>query len=682
MRTFVVSLAVLLGACASQSGAVKDLATIAELEDRRAPGNLAQLATTSDDGAVRSRAMLALGRLQEPSSAGVIVQGLADSDSRVRLEAAFAAGLLGQSWVRLPEDAKTRLTNGLLERDGVETDAAARQAILEAMGRVATPALVERLVDRLAATPPEAARASLALGTAQLSKAALPERAFGALSALTATAQPDEVRFGAVSALTISKNVAARPALSAALEDASPDVRALAAKGLGDIGNDEDVTVLRNHLDDADYRVAVEAARALAKASLRCKPTACAALSALGDLNGRVQQLARGDVAAGGQPLLALTQSELPLEGKALLTALRSQLAGVKAPDDRTRRDLANLDCRFAYALDRLSGSMTETTTCGGGLVEEARRSQLGLQALIDSKSRPDAEKLAPQVLSYADARDARVNTAAVELLGNLDTPASREKLRSLLGSEDLILASAAASSLAHLDDKTQIPAIRQLVQRAGSSVDVAAQVADALAILDAKEAVPDLRLWLRSPQHAVRTAAADAITKLEGAPLFAQNVEYPESNLSRLPLLQRGTKLSVSTAKGFFEISLYTDDAPLTSANIAALAKRGFFRNLTFHRVVPDFVAQGGDPRGDGNGGPGYTIRCEINHRTYKRYTVGMALSGRDTGGSQFFVTTSPQPRLDSRYTPFGEVTSGQEVIDRLLEGDGIDDVRVIEPR
>src|SRR5207344_2065807 len=97
--------------------------------------------------AVRSRAFLALGRLQEPSSAAVIVEGLADRDSRVRLEAAFAAGLLGQSWVPLTEDAKTRLTNALLAREGVETDAATRQAILEAMGRIATQALVERLVD-------------------------------------------------------------------------------------------------------------------------------------------------------------------------------------------------------------------------------------------------------------------------------------------------------------------------------------------------------------------------------------------------------------------------------------------------------------------------------------------------------------------------------------------------------
>jgi cyclophilin family peptidyl-prolyl cis-trans isomerase len=268
-----------------------------------------------------------------------------------------------------------------------------------------------------------------------------------------------------------------------------------------------------------------------------------------------------------------------------------------------------------------------------------------------------------------------------VELLGLLNAPASLEKLRALLSSDDLIIAVAAASSLAHLDDKAAIPSIRQLMGRVAGLADVAPPVAEALAILDAKEALPDLREWLGSPDFAVRTAAADAITRLEGAPLFAKNVEFSESSVSHLPLLAKGARLAVTTPKGAFEISLFTDDAPITAANLAALAKRGYFRNLTFHRVVPDFVVQGGDPRGDGNGGPGYTIRCEVNHHTYKRYVVGMALSGRDTGGSQFFVTTSAQPHLDARYTAFGEVTSGQGVIDQLLEGDEITGLRVIEP-
>jgi cyclophilin family peptidyl-prolyl cis-trans isomerase len=126
--------------------------------------------------------------------------------------------------------------------------------------------------------------------------------------------------------------------------------------------------------------------------------------------------------------------------------------------------------------------------------------------------------------------------------------------------------------------------------------------------------------------------------------------------------------------------VRLDADEAPLTSGNLYALASKGYFNGVTFHRVVPNFVAQGGDPRGDGEGGPGYSIRCEMTRRPYRRGTVGMALSGKDTGGSQFFFTHAPQPHLDGRYTAFGEVVSGLDVVDALLEGDIIREVRAVQ--
>jgi cyclophilin family peptidyl-prolyl cis-trans isomerase len=100
-------------------------------------------------------------------------------------------------------------------------------------------------------------------------------------------------------------------------------------------------------------------------------------------------------------------------------------------------------------------------------------------------------------------------------------------------------------------------------------------------------------------------------------------------------------------------------------------LVRSGFYDGLTFHRVVPGFVSQGGDPRGDGAGGPGYLIPCEVNSRRYHAGVMGMALSGLDTGGSQFFFTHTPQPHLDGRYTAFGEIVEGLEVAAGLIEGD-----------
>jgi cyclophilin family peptidyl-prolyl cis-trans isomerase len=110
-----------------------------------------------------------------------------------------------------------------------------------------------------------------------------------------------------------------------------------------------------------------------------------------------------------------------------------------------------------------------------------------------------------------------------------------------------------------------------------------------------------------------------------------------------------------------------------MTVDNFVTLARSGYFDGQLFHRVVPNFVVQGGDPRGDGNGGPGHAIRDEMNQHRYLRGTLGMALSGPNTGGSQFFVTHAPQPHLDGGYTVFGQLLEGGDVLDRIVQGDRI---------
>ena len=132
-------------------------------------------------------------------------------------------------------------------------------------------------------------------------------------------------------------------------------------------------------------------------------------------------------------------------------------------------------------------------------------------------------------------------------------------------------------------------------------------------------------------------------------------------------------TTVFIDTDRGSIEIELAVLDAPLTADNFIALARKGFFNGLGIHRVVPNFVVQDGDPRGDGEGGPGYTIRDELNQRPYLRGAVGMALDWKDTGGSQFFITHSPQPHLDAKYTVFGRVVSGADVVDKIQQWDVI---------
>ena len=137
--------------------------------------------------------------------------------------------------------------------------------------------------------------------------------------------------------------------------------------------------------------------------------------------------------------------------------------------------------------------------------------------------------------------------------------------------------------------------------------------------------------------------------------------------------LAGRPLTATLATSRGPVTIRFYASDAPLTVANFVGLARRGYFDGSAFHRVVPNFVAQDGDPRGDGSGGPGYAIRDELNRRWYDRGAVGMALSGPDTGGSQFFLTHSPQPHLDGHYTVFGHVTAGFAALDSIVQGDRI---------
>ena len=136
--------------------------------------------------------------------------------------------------------------------------------------------------------------------------------------------------------------------------------------------------------------------------------------------------------------------------------------------------------------------------------------------------------------------------------------------------------------------------------------------------------------------------------------------------------------KAIIETDKGNIELTLFENEAPNTVANFEKLANTGFYNGLTFHRVIPDFVIQGGCPKGNGTGGPGYTIKCEINPHKHGTGALSMAHAGKDTGGSQFFITHSPQPHLDGVHTVFGKVVKGMELVNAIEPGDVMNKVTV----
>jgi cyclophilin family peptidyl-prolyl cis-trans isomerase/HEAT repeat protein len=183
----------------------------------------------------------------------------------------------------------------------------------------------------------------------------------------------------------------------------------------------------------------------------------------------------------------------------------------------------------------------------------------------------------------------------------------------------------------------------------------------------------------LRPSVDPLERAAADSISVLarlrSGAGPDRDEGWYQELVRTYvLPALNgQRQRASIRTRHGTIVLELLGADAPNTVRNFMDLARSGYYRGTGFHRVVPNFVAQDGDPRGDGSGGPGYAIRDEMNTHRYERGTLGMALSGPDTGGSQYFITHSPQPHLDGHYTVFGRVLSGFAALDAIVQGDRI---------
>jgi peptidyl-prolyl cis-trans isomerase B (cyclophilin B) len=140
--------------------------------------------------------------------------------------------------------------------------------------------------------------------------------------------------------------------------------------------------------------------------------------------------------------------------------------------------------------------------------------------------------------------------------------------------------------------------------------------------------------------------------------------------------------KARIDTDKGIIELELYPQHAPKTVNNFVFLAREGFYNGILFHRVISNFVIQGGDPTGTGSGGPGYSFEDEVkdNPLIHETGAISMANAGPNTNGSQFFITHSPQPHLDGRHTVFGKVVTGQDVVDAIQEGDIMREVTISE--
>jgi len=181
---------------------------------------------------------------------------------------------------------------------------------------------------------------------------------------------------------------------------------------------------------------------------------------------------------------------------------------------------------------------------------------------------------------------------------------------------------------------------------------------------------------YLKTQNPDIAKTAAEGLAQFD---IDVKEKDFPGSSLfipDSMIYDPEPIKITLKTKKGDIKIELWPDDAPLTVSHFVYLIKRGFYKNLVFHRVVSDFVIQGGDPSGTGWGGPGYSIPCEYNNNPYIRGSVGMATAGKDTGSSQFFICHSKQPHLNRRYTNFGIVKTGMDIVDKITKDDKIIDI------
>jgi HEAT repeat protein/cyclophilin family peptidyl-prolyl cis-trans isomerase len=611
---------------------------------------------------VRRRAALAIGRTAEPAGVPPLIALLADADPEVRQMAAFALGLIGDVRARDP------LVAALADPAPVVKGSAA-----EALGLIGDPSAVAPIAravsDLIAggtlAQPPseelDAARDTPAAAFRLSVFALVRLKAYDALAGavLDPSGQP-RVRWWPVAfALQRLEDPRALPALLTFLKDANPYARAYAAKGLGVVRDPAAAAALLPLVSDVDRAVAIESIRSLARLGFRqaaapllriaqapkAEPhlrfeavTALGSIHADGVYDGLIDVLGDPNPSIRGAAITAMAR----LDPEGFVTVL----SGLDPDPNWTVR------AALAAAL--------------GGLSPEA-----GLPRLRAMLADPE-----PKVLPSVLASIARLKPADA---GSL--------MIAQLKSGDPVVRAAAARALAAVKPAGGDAAIVEAYARSQDDSTYVARAAmlDALNAYGRDAALPVITGALADKDWALRVHAAALLKALDPASDAQSRIRpvpagHAADWYARPALVNPSvsTHIYIDTDRGTIQLELAVLDAPVTVDTFVGLARRGFFDGLPIHRVVSDFVIQGGDPRGDGEGGPGFTIRDEINQRPYLRGTVGMALDWADTGGSQFFITHAPQPHLDARYTVFGRVVSGMEVVDQIEPWDVIRRVRV----
>ncbi len=302
-------------------------------------------------------------------------------------------------------------------------------------------------------------------------------------------------------------------------------------------------------------------------------------------------------------------------------------------------------------------------------------------------------EYVKPRLIALYKDSSVQVRSAAFDALCTIDAVNLDYYIKTALDDSDFVPVCQAIEKIGKLKNRTYLPRLLSLIkERREGSTDIKRAVVTAagefLSDSDADSLAENILFYgLQDKDYLVSREAALTYKGKLGVDKSAY-INKPEGLISKREIKaflegqKENPRALVGTMYGDIEFELYIDIAPLTVYNFIKLAKAGFYNNLTFHRVVPGFVVQGGDPHGDGWGGPGYNIRCEYSNLPFGRGAIGIATSGKDSGGSQFFIMLGRHPRLDARYTLFGKVVKGMDAVDKITIGDKIKSIQIIEKR
>ncbi len=658
MKIFLFLLCIPLS-LAAQRDTVRTARVLQDSRQERSE-ELAQF-LSSENERERERALLAYANIQDTAAVDLVAPLLSDDSPKVRRMAAFALGMIN----------RPRCATILFRRLSVEREERCVAEILNAIGACGTQDDLKKMIVQSEDYPAEW-RSWIASSIGRFANRKIRDisasRFAASLLSDNATIINATYALMRINDTTVIRNN--RKRLTEQLTNSSSIVRMWSAAALTALNDEETVEALmRTAGSDKDWRVRVNALRAL-----RNRPSARQTVwHSVFDKNEHVALTAVGvyDQVTG-------SDSERS-DSTAIISAIRSAAVPVSV-----REELRILLAKRLRenALPHIGGwsGVDQTVSAQRMRAYGSSRSERAVPVIKDAlqRSRSSVVIIAGIESYQAIAHDAGDQIqkdflkTAVLMFGKNDagisyTCATAFQDTSFSGEMRKIYLSALINAYDRMKAPDDLEPMVELLK-------VFEQIGDI-------SALPSIGSGLASTDKVIRIAAERAFTAVTDEEPPEQTVSVNESvkpfySMNDLPLLEKYHGAVITTSKGKIKITFEKEAAPFTVLNFIILAQKKFYDNLSFHRVVNNFVIQGGDPLGNGSGGPGYSIRTEIHpNARFKSGAVGMASAGKDTEGSQWFITHCPTPHLDFRYTVFG-YTPDAKIVDQIMIGDTIENI------